>query len=159
MCLRHLSWIRSTRIPLRLALPPHRQMPTLRLGQSLPSTRLKAKLAFWKLFCTNMGAIISYSRKKPYMSTDLANTIKETSRNVGYTARPTPGEAASPMASQHDNLKGPPSQGGRIQSRMAPGSLLGLRAMSSKVAKLPAGKHSPPAFAPECIGAPKAFTT
>ena len=63
--------------------------------------RLKAKLAFWKLFCTSTWVLswiffLSFLRKKPYMSTDLANTIKETSRNVGYTARPTPGEATSP---------------------------------------------------------------
>ena len=65
------------------------------------------------------------------MSTNLANhsntsrQIQETSRNVGYTAPPTPGEAASPWQAtytvQHDNLKGPPSRGGRTQSRMAPG--------------------------------------
>ena len=51
--------------------------------------------------------------------------IKETSRIVGHTARPTPGEAVSPWQAtgtvHHDNLMGPPSQGGRIQSRMAPG--------------------------------------
>ena len=51
--------------------------------------------------------------------------IKETSRIVGHTARPTPGEAVSPWQAtctvHHDNLMGPPSRGGRIQSRMAPG--------------------------------------
>ena len=67
-------------------------------------------------------------RKKPYMSTNLANhsntsrQIKEASRSV---ARPAPGEAASPWqaiyAVQHDNQMGPPSRGGRFQSRMAPG--------------------------------------
>ena len=69
--------------------------------------------------------------KKPYMSANLANDsnasrqIKETSRIVGYTARPTPGEAVPPWQAtcmvHHDNLMGPPSRGGRIQSRMAPG--------------------------------------
>ena len=47
------------------------------------------------------------------MCTNLANH-SNTSRSVGYTARPTPGEAASPWQAtytvQHDNLKGPPSQ-------------------------------------------------
>ena len=51
--------------------------------------------------------------------------IQETSRIVGHTARPTPGEAVSPWQAtstvHHDNLMGPPSRGGRIQSRMAPG--------------------------------------
>ena len=51
MSLRHCSWTRSTRMPLRLAPPAHRQMPTsLRLRQSLPSTS-RVKLVFWKLFC------------------------------------------------------------------------------------------------------------
>ena len=51
--------------------------------------------------------------------------IKETSRIVGHTARPTPGEAVSPWQAtgmvHHDNLMGPPSRGDRIQSRIAPG--------------------------------------
>ena len=51
--------------------------------------------------------------------------MKETSRIVGYTARPTPGEAVSQWQAtgtvHHDNLMGPPSRGGRIRSRMAPG--------------------------------------
>ena len=65
------------------------------------------------------------------MSANLANDsntsrqIKETSRIVGHTARPTPGEAVPPWQAtcmvHHDNLMGPPSRGGRIQSRMAPG--------------------------------------
>ena len=69
--------------------------------------------------------------KKPYMPANLANDsntsrqIKETSRSIGCTAQPAPGEAASPWQAictvQHDNLMGPPSRGGRIQSRMAPG--------------------------------------
>ena len=74
------------------------------------------------------------------MSANLRQ-IKETSRIVGYTARPTPGEAASPWQAictvQHDNLMGPPSRGGRIQFRMASGMYhpcLSVQAQSTSVA-------------------------
>ena len=61
--------------------------------------------------------------RKPYMSTNLANhsntsrQIEETSRSVGYTARPAPGEAASPWQAIYTG----PSlmRVRRIQSRMA----------------------------------------
>ena len=40
---------------------------------------------------------------------NTSRQIQETSRNVGYTARPTPGEAASPWQAtctvQHDNVE------------------------------------------------------
>ena len=92
------------------------------LGPALLSYADVAFLCFFFVF---------FLRKKPYMSANLANDsntsrqIKETSRIVGYTARPTPGEAVPPWQAtctvHHDNLMGPPSRGGRIQSRMAPG--------------------------------------
>ncbi len=50
-------------------------------------------------------------------SNHAGHQIKEISRSVGYTARPAPGEAASPWQAiytvQPDNLMGPPSRGGR----------------------------------------------
>ena len=54
------------------------------------------RLSCWTVY------VFFFWRKKPYMSTNLANhsntsrQIQETSRSVGYTARPAPGEAASP---------------------------------------------------------------
>ena len=93
-------------------------------SEMLNEGRQKDYTPFLFFFFLNFG-------KKPYMPANLANDsntsrqIKETSRSIGCTAQPAPGEAASPWQAictvQHDNLMGPPSRGGRIQSRMAPG--------------------------------------
>ncbi len=76
-------------------------------------------------FFFNLGGRNLTCRPILPMTAIPSRQIKETSRIVGYTARPTPGEAVSPWQAtctvHHDNLMGPPSRGGRIQSRMAPG--------------------------------------
>ena len=56
---------------------------------------------------------------------NVSRQIKDTSGIRASTAQPSTGEAASPwqaMRIRHDdNLGNPPSLGGRIQSRKAPG--------------------------------------